>query len=182
GVAFIEQNRFDEAIAILRKAEKLKPESINMHARLYHSALVQGDAATMKEQIDWANASKKVEEALIWQARVAGFSGQVANADQLNDRVIEMYRVSDVKESMAQMMLMEAVRDATFGNCGRASQRAKEALTLSRDQANLVNAANVYAACGQAGEAQALVDDLTKRFPVDTLLNANSVAIIRAQS
>ncbi len=182
GVAFIELNRFDEARDTLRQAEKLKPESTNMHARLYQIAFVQGDNATMKEQIDWANANKKVEDALIWQARVAGFSGQMSTADQLNDRVIEMFRISDAKESIAQVMLMEAVRDATFGNCGRASQLAKEALTLSREQANVVNAANALAACGQANEAQTLVDDLTKRFPLDTLLNANSLAIIRAQS
>ena len=93
-----------------------------------------------------------------------------------------MFRTSDAKESVAQMMLMEAVRDATFGNCGRVSQLAKEALTLSREQANVVNAANAYAACGQANEAQTLVDDLTRRFTEDTLLNANWLAIIRAQS
>jgi serine/threonine protein kinase/Flp pilus assembly protein TadD len=182
GVAFIEQNRFDEARDILRQAEKLKPESTNMRARLYQIAFVQGDAATMKEQIDWANGSKKVEDALVWQARVAGFSGQLATADQLNDRVIGMFRTSDAKESMAQMMLMEAVRDATFSNCGRVAQLAKEALALSREQANLVNAATAYAVCGQTNEAQTLVDDLTRRFPVDTLLNANSIAIIRAQA
>jgi eukaryotic-like serine/threonine-protein kinase len=182
GVAFIELNLFDEARQTLRKAEKLKPESVNMHARLYQIAFVQGDSATMKEQIDWANANKKTEDALIWQARVAGFSGQLSNADQMNDRVIEMFRISDVKESMAQVMLMEALRDATFGNCGRVAKLAKEALALSREQANMVNAANAYAACGQANEAQSLVDDLTRRFPEDTLLNANWVAIIRAQS
>ena len=182
GVCFIQQNQFDEARIFLRKAEKLKPESMNMHARLYQIAFVQGDAATMKEQLDWANANKKAEDALIWQARVAGYSGQLASADQSNERVVEMYRTSDAKESMAQVMLMEAVRDATFGNCGRVPQLAKEALALSREQANLVNAANAYAACGLASEAQTLVDDLTKRFPEDNLLNANSVAIIRAQS
>src|SRR4029077_6325681 len=101
---------------------------------------------------------------------------------QMNDRVVGMFRTNDAKESMAQAMLMEAVRDATFSNCGRVPQLAKEALTLSREQANLVNAANAYAACGQTGEAQTLVDELTKRFPLDTLLISNSVAIIRAQS
>ena len=182
GVAFIELNRFDEAREILRKAEKLKPESTNMHARLYQIAFVQGDAETMKEQVDWANASKKTEDALMWQARVAGFSGQLAKADQLNDRVIEMLRTADLKEAIAQAMLAEALRDATFNSCGHAAQLAREALSLSREQANLVNAGNVYAACGQAVDAQALVDDLSKRFPLDTLLNANSVTIIRAQS
>jgi tetratricopeptide (TPR) repeat protein len=182
GVAFIELNKFDEAKDTLRQAEKLKPESINMHARLYQLAFVQSDAATMKEQLDWANGNKKIEDALIWQARVAGFSGQLAVADDFNDRAIGMFRTSDAKESMAQVMLMEALRDATLGNCGRVAQLAKEALTLSREQGNVVNAANAYAACGQANEAQVLVDDLMNRFPSDTLLKSNSIAIIRAQA
>ena len=55
-------------------------------------------------------------------------------------------------------------------------------MDLSREQANVVNAANVYAACGQAGPAQTLVDELIKRFPLDTLLSTNSVPIVRAQS
>ena len=97
GVSFIQLNRFDEAKDILRKAETLKPESINMHLRLYQIAFVQGDAATMKQQIDWANASKKAEDALIWQARTAGFSGQLASADQMSDRVVEMFRTNDAK-------------------------------------------------------------------------------------
>jgi predicted Zn-dependent protease len=123
--------------------------------------------------------ANKQEEAFIWQAG-RRFSGQLG-CRQLNDRVIEMFRIRN-KESMAQMMLMKALREATLGDCGRVAQLAKEALTLSREQGNLVNAANAYAACGQANEAQALVDDLTRRFPEDTLLKSNSIAIIRAQA
>jgi serine/threonine protein kinase/Flp pilus assembly protein TadD len=182
GVAFIEENRFDEARDTLRKAESLKPESLNMHARLYQIAFVQGDAATMKQQIDWANSSNKAEDALMWQARVNGFLGQLASADQLNERVIEMNRTGDAKETLAQTMLVQALRDATFAGCGRATQLAQQALALSREQANVVNAANVYALCGQTAEAQKLVDDLSNRFPTDTLLNATSLAIVRAQA
>jgi eukaryotic-like serine/threonine-protein kinase len=181
GVAFIEQNKFAEAKEILLKAQALKPESTNMHARLYQIAFVQGDAEMMKEQVEWANASGRAEEALIWQARVAGFSGQLANADELNNRVIEMNRAGDAKEIVAQVMLMEATRDSILGNCGRSSDLVQQALKLSRDQANVVSAANALAACGQVGPAQALVDDLMKRFPLDTLLNTNSLPIIRAQ-
>jgi len=68
-----------------------------------------------------------------------------------------------------------------LGSCGRVSQLAQQALALSREQANVVSAANALAACGQIGPAQALVDDLTKRFPNDTLVNTNSLPIIRAQ-
>jgi len=182
GVAYIELNKFDEAKQILLKAQELKPESTNMHARLYQLGFVQGDNALMKEHLDWANANRNVESALNWQAQVAAFQGQLARADQLTDRAIEMVRRPDTKDTLAQFMLIEATRDAMMNNCARSTQTARQALALSREQANLISAANAYARCGQAAEAQSLVDELTKVFPLDTLLNASWLPIIKAQN
>jgi tetratricopeptide (TPR) repeat protein len=182
GVAYIELNKFDEAKKILLKAQELKPESTNMHARLYQLGFVQGDNALMKEHLDWANANRNVEAALNWQAQVAAFQGQLAKADQLSDRAIEMHRGPETKDTVAQLMLIEATRDASLNNCSRATQLAKQALALSREQANLFSAANAYARCGQAAQAQTLVDELTKVFPFDTLLNASWLPIIKAQN
>jgi len=182
GVAYIELNRFDEAKDILRTAEQLKPESTNMHARLYQLGFIEGDDLLMKEQVDWANANRNPEGALNWKAQVVAFQGQLAQADQLNTRAIEMIRSADTKETMAQVMLIEATRDATLSDCARATQLAKQALDLSREQANLFSAANAYAACGQTAPAQTLIDELTRGFPDDTLLNANWLPIIRAQN
>jgi serine/threonine protein kinase/Flp pilus assembly protein TadD len=181
GVAYIELNKFEEAKKILLKAQELKPESLNMHARLYQLGFVLGDSALVKEHVDWANANRNVDAALNWQAQVAAFQGQLAKADQLTDRAIEMLRRPDTKDSVAQLMLTEATRDASLNNCSRATQMAKQALQLSREQANLVSAANAYATCGQAAEAQTLVDELTKVFQLDTLLNASWLPIIKAQ-
>ncbi len=181
-VAYIEVNRFDDAKSTLRKAEQLKPESTNMHARLYQLGFVQGDNSMMKEQLAWASASRNGEAALNWQAQVAGFQGQLAQADEFNNHALDLLRSPDTKETMAQVMLVEATRDATLGDCGRATQLAKQALELSREQANLVSAANAYAACSQATAAQTLIDELTKGFPLDTLLNASWLPIIRAQN
>ncbi len=180
-VAFMGLNRFDEAKDMLRQAQSQKLESANMHLRLFHLAFLQGDKDAMKEQIEWANANAKGEDALNWQAQVAAFSGELTKADQLIDRLIEMNRKSDAKEAVAQLLLLAAVRDATLESCGRATSEAKQALDLSREQGNVVNAANVYAMCGQSAVAQTLVDELIKRFPLDTLLSTNSVPIIRAQ-
>jgi serine/threonine protein kinase/Flp pilus assembly protein TadD len=181
GVAFIEQNRFEEARVVLRKAEALKPESANMHARLYQIAFLQSDSATMKEQVDWANANKRAEDALMWQARVAGFSGQLATADRLNDQVVEMIRHGEPKETVAQTMLIAAARDSVLGDCARAIRPVKDALDLSREQTNVVSAAITYAACGEMGRAQLLVDELAKAYPLDTLVNTTWIPIIRAQ-
>lgn len=180
-VAFMGLNLFEEAREILSQAQRQKLESANMHQRLYHIAFVRGDAAGMKEQIGWARDTGRSEEALNWQAQTAAFSGQLATASQLSDQLIGMIRNTDAREQTAQLLLVEAIRNGTLGDCARAGELAKEALELSREQANLVAAANAYAVCGQAAPAQTLVEELTKRFPLDTLLNTNLIPIIRAQ-
>ncbi|HYX29067.1 MAG TPA: protein kinase [Pyrinomonadaceae bacterium] len=183
GVAFIELNRFDEAKNVLLKAQQLGLESANMHARLYQLGFLQHDAELMKQQIDWANENpRNAENALNWQAQVAAFQGQPLQADQWTDRAIAMNRNGDSKETIAQMLLAEAVRNATFENCTRASAEVKAALALSREQANLIGAANAYARCGLAAPAQMLADELTKSFQLDTLLNSTWLPIIRAQT
>ena len=182
GVAFIELNRFDEARTVLLRAQQIRPEGLNMHARLYQLGFLQNDSTLMKAQIDWANANRNVENALIWQAQIAAFQGQLTESDQLTDRAIQMFRRPDTKETLSQWMLAEASRNASFSNCGRTLQLVKQALDLSREQMNLVSAANVSARCGQAAPAQTLVDELTKSFPLDSLLNASWLPIIRAQT
>jgi serine/threonine protein kinase/Tfp pilus assembly protein PilF len=180
-VAFMGLNRFDEAKNILRQAQGQKLGSPAMHTRLYHIAFVQGDAAAMKEQIDWAAANGRPEDAQGWQAQGAGYSGQLAKANEFNGRAMELTRRSDAKEITAQVLLQQAVRNATFGNCGPVSEIIRQALELSPEQANLINAANAFAACGKTNPAQAIIDDLSKRFDQDTLLNTNSIPVVRAQ-
>jgi tetratricopeptide (TPR) repeat protein len=131
----------------------------------------------MKEQLDWA-AAGKTDEAQMWQAQAAEFSGQLTKANQFNDRAIELARQSDSKENTAQLLLQQAIRDATFGNCGAVAGITQQALALSREQAKLLAAANALATCG--GPAQSLIDELA-RFTQDTLVNTISIPVMRAQ-
>ena len=181
-VAFTGLNRFDEAKKVLQQALNQKLETTNLHARLYEVSFVQGDAAAMKTQVDWAAGKPDEYMAQDWQAQAAEFSGQLARANQFNDRAIELaQRRSELKEAAAQTILQEAERNATFGNCGSVSQSTAKALGLSHDRLSLISAANAFAACGQAGPAQSLIDELSKRFPDDTLLSAVSLPLMRAQ-
>jgi len=181
-VAFMGLNQFDEAKDVLRKALGQKLETTNMHARLYHIAFVQGDEGSMKEQLDWAAAKPENGQAgQAWQAQAAGFSGQLAKANQFNDRATELVRQGGVKEINAQVLLQQASRNATFGNCGPVNETVNSALALSRERSNLVAAAIALAVCGQAPAAQANLDELSKRFPQDTLLSTISIPIARAQ-
>lgn len=180
-VAFIGLNRFDEAKEILEQALALKLETSAMHTRLYHIAFLQGDAAGMKEQIDWANGKQDEYLAQNWQAQGAEFAGQLAQANQFSDRAIELAQRKELKEAAAQALLLEASRNATFGNCGPVSEIVRKGLDVSREQSYLVGAGNAFAACNQTGPSQALTDELSKHFAADTLLNTVSLPLIRAQ-
>jgi len=178
-VAFIGLNRFEDAKSVLRQALAQKLETTNMRIRLFHIAFVQDDAATMKEQLDWA--ASKPEEAQMWQAQAAEFSGQLAKANQFTERVIGLMRAADSKESTAQLLLQQALRNATFGSCGQVGETVRQALGLSREQAKLITAANALAVCNQTRAAQTLIDELIKRFPLDTLQKMVSIPITRSQ-
>ena len=181
-VAFTGLNRFDEAKKVLQQALDQKLETTNLHARLYEVSFVQGDTAAMKTQIDWAAGKPDEYMAQNWQAQVAEFSGQLARANQFSDRAVELaQRKPELKEATAQTILSEAERNAAFGNCGSVSQSTAKALGLSQDRLSLISAANAFATCGQAGPAQPIIDELSKRFPDDTLLSAVSLPLMRAQ-
>ncbi len=180
-VAFIGLNRFDEAKDVLRQALAQKLETTNMHTRLYHIAFVQGDQAALKEQRDWAVGKPDEYLAQDWDAQAAEFGGQLARANQLSDRAMELAQRSDLKQAAALELFEETERNAAFGNCGALSQFTEKALALSRDRSTLIKAGNAFAACGQTGSAQAFVNELSKRFPLDTLLSTVWLPVIRAQ-
>src|SRR5439155_18855602 len=59
-----------------------------------------------------------------------------------------------------------------------------QALTLERNTVSLTRSAIALALCGEAseakGQAQPLIDELTKRYPKDTLINSIWLPAIRA--
>jgi serine/threonine protein kinase/tetratricopeptide (TPR) repeat protein len=179
-VGFLGLNRFEEAEQVIREALSKGLETANMRARLYQLAFMKADATVMQQQLDWT-AGRKEEEVQNWQAQSAEFSGQLGKANQFNEKAIALARRGEVKETIAQALLQEADRNATFGNCAPVPATVKSALDLSRERAILVAAANALSACGQAPLAQPVLDELTKKFPDDTLLSTISIPISRAQ-
>ena len=78
-------------------------------------------------------------------------------------------------------MAVEAVTEAAVGNSRLARERAAAARALApRGMFAQVLAGDALAISGQADQALALADDLGKRFPQNTMVNAVAVPTIRA--
>lgn len=179
-IGFIGLNKFDEGKQVLQNAMSQKMETDSMHLHLYHLAFVKGDAAGMKEQVDWALSKSPAYLPNVWQAHAAEFYGKFAEANQFTDKAVDWAQHNN-RDAAAQLISQQAIRAATFRDCGKVSALTSRALSFSRDLSNLHHSANALAACGQAAAAQSLVDEMQKRFPQDTLLNSVWIPLIRAQ-
>jgi serine/threonine protein kinase/tetratricopeptide (TPR) repeat protein len=170
-VAYIELNRFDEAREIYRKALELKLDSTFIRSGLYSIGFVQGDARTMKEQIDWATGRPDEYNAQAWQSEVASFSGQLQKERQFNQRSVELALGRQKTELAAQLLASQMQTEGLFGHCDRISPLAARAFGISRDTATVLAASQAFAICGDADHSQPLMDEISKRFPNYTLVN-----------
>ncbi|HEY2972256.1 MAG TPA: protein kinase [Pyrinomonadaceae bacterium] len=177
---FVGLNRFDEAKEIIRKALSQNLENLTMHQNLYRMAFLQGDAAAMKQEVDWVSGKPEEYAAQTWQGDGAAFSGELRKAKEFSTNAFELAQRRDLKEVASQLAAAAALRDAQFGDCGKVKEQAAKALDLSHDRVTLSLAANALAICGDSGQTKSILDELVKRFPTDTLLNQQRIPLIQA--
>jgi eukaryotic-like serine/threonine-protein kinase len=179
--AFAGLNRFDEAKEIIRQAQTQKLETTAMRRILYRIAFVQADATTMKQQIEWMNGKPDEYVAQVWQAETAAFSGQSRKAQEFSNHAFELAERRDLKEVAAQIAAGGAARDALLGGCRQVKEQTAKALGISHSQVTMVNAGNALATCGEFGQTQTIIDELTRLAPKDTVLNKISLPLIQAR-
>ncbi len=178
GEAFLRLNRFAESKQVLEQALQQKLDTTDFHTYFYQIAFVSGDATTEKQQLDWSSGKPDEYVALDWQTQTSAFAGQNKLAQDFSHRSIDLAVRSDAKELAARYAAEEALRSAVFGQCQQTKTDAAQALTFERNIVSLTRSAVALALCGES--AQPLVDELTKRYPLDTLINSIWLPAIRA--
>jgi len=179
--SFIRLNRFDEAKEIYQQALAQKLDAAGFHAGLYSIAFIKGDAEAMKQQVEWAKGRTNEYVAQEWQASSAEFSGQLRKGVEFEDRAVELAQRHDFKDVTAEDLSVEAVSQAAFGDCKHIDELTGKAFAIGRSWQTLINAGRAFALCGKESQAQSVINELTKRFPKDSLLNAIWLPVIRAQ-
>jgi eukaryotic-like serine/threonine-protein kinase len=178
--AFMSLNRYDEARQVLEQALAQRPNAPVYHRDLYGLAFVRGDNAEMEGRLAWF-AGRPVEHvAYRLRAETAAFGGRFRQAREFNRRAIELLRNRNLNDNAAQAMTYAAMVEAVVGNCQEARATASAGLAIERTLFSLNDAAFVYALCGDAAQAQPIADDLARRRPQDTALNAISLPMTRA--
>jgi serine/threonine protein kinase/tetratricopeptide (TPR) repeat protein len=162
--------RFDEVSQTIREAQALKVDDYLLHAASYALAFIGGDSPAMEEQQRWFAAKPEYENfGLSLTSDTEGYAGHLGKARELTEQAADSAIRADSKETAAMWQDSAALREAAFGNAKKARQTAAAALKLApASQGVAIEAALAFAIAGDTSQAEALAQDLNKRFPLHT--------------
>ncbi|HTT17505.1 MAG TPA: protein kinase [Candidatus Sulfotelmatobacter sp.] len=183
GTYFLAINRLTEAKDITNQALARKLDEEALHTNLYSLAFLQGDTAEMANQAAWFEGKLDVEnEILGLEAGTEGYYGRLKKAREITQRTVVSAESAKNQEAAALWMADAALREALFGNFGMARAKVDAALKRASGSRDAVSEAGLaLALIGDVSRAQATVDDLNKRFPMNTLTQSVWLPTIRGQ-
>jgi eukaryotic-like serine/threonine-protein kinase len=174
--------RFDEAKAAYEQARQLKLYSPLYTPALYQLAFLQNDGAKMAQQVAGSVGQPEAEDELLGlEADTAAYSGRLREARQFSRRAMSAAELAKEDEAAATYLASSAVREALFGKTEEARRVATLATERSTARDVQYGAALALLFAGDDRRAQALGDDLGKRFPEDTIVQFNYLPTLRAK-
>jgi eukaryotic-like serine/threonine-protein kinase len=174
--------RFEEARQVIHEVQARKLDDFVLHLALYVLAFLGSDSAAMGEQQQWFAGKPEENIALALAADTEAYGGHLAKATELTERAVDSAIRADSKETAAIWQTNAGLRQAAYGNSTEARHSAAEALKLvPTNQGVEVEAALAFALAGDTARAEALAQDLTKRFPLNTQMQSLWLPAIQAQ-
>jgi tetratricopeptide (TPR) repeat protein/DNA-binding winged helix-turn-helix (wHTH) protein len=173
-------NRFAEAKEICEKAIAAKRDSSYTHAVSFEIGFILGDQAAMQHEIEWARGTPREADMLTAEALTEIYAGRLRSARRLFQSAHDSARKEGLQENAAFSMTWEALAEADLGNFQQARDLVKKAMALGNGIDAQETAAEALAISGDLQKAEALAEDLYKRFSEHTPLNTVSLPTIRA--
>jgi eukaryotic-like serine/threonine-protein kinase len=180
GSALLGLNNYAKAKEVHAKSLEQRIDNLNFHTILYKVAFIDNDSAGIRKQLDWAREKSNEHMSFDWQAGAAAFNGQSRKAQEFSRRAIDLAAYGETQEIAARYAAEQALRSAVFGDCQNAGVYAIEGLKLTRGRASLPRAALAIARCGKIDQATHMIDEMSRSYPEDTLINSIWLPIIWA--
>jgi eukaryotic-like serine/threonine-protein kinase len=179
--SYIYLDRLGDAEKALQRASERKLNISESSAIFYEIAFLKSDEAEMRRVVARAQAKSEPDSGLLnYEAFAMASSGHLQRARTMSQNAVEVAQQSGQRERAAGFEAGAALREAFFQNVPQATRNAAAALELSKDREAEYGAAFALALAGDSKRAQALTDDLEKRFPEDTCVKFAYVPELRA--
>jgi DNA-binding winged helix-turn-helix (wHTH) protein/tetratricopeptide (TPR) repeat protein len=147
----------------------------------YALAFLHQDTPGMQLQVDWAIGKPGSEDALLsMQSDTEAYFGRSANARRLVQRAVDSAVRADLREAAALWQITASLWAAEFGERRRALSEVNEALAVAADRNVKVIAALTLARAGDIPHAQALVAELQRDYPDNSVMTEYRLPSIKA--
>jgi serine/threonine protein kinase/Flp pilus assembly protein TadD len=178
---YINLNRLKEARQTLAEAQQKHFDGLTLRADLYSLAFLSGDAAEMERQVAWGAGRPGEEDQLLSNhADTEAYYGRLEKARDLARRAADSAVRSDAKETGAQWIAFQALREAEVGNPTAARQAVARALALAPGRDVKVIAAVALARTSETSQSKTMLEALQKSEPSNTYLKVYWFPVVEA--
>jgi eukaryotic-like serine/threonine-protein kinase len=183
GNSLMALQRFDEAHQWVQQVLVTNPEAYLAHCQLYAIAFLAKDATGMEQQLKWFDPRPDdANFGLALASDTEAYAGRLSRARDLSKKAADSAAHVDAKENAGIWLENNALEEAAFGNPALARQQAAEGIKLSPDSQGInVEAALAYAMAGDTSRAESMAQDLDRKYPLDTQVQALWLPAIRGQ-
>ena len=173
--------RLDQARALVEQSRAKKLNSPWYPVVLYVVDFLQNDPAAMEQQAASAMGIPGVEDQMFFlESETAAHNGQFGKARDLTRRAADSARRAQEKETAAEYQGHNSLREALVGKSDWAKEDAQSALTEIKGKHGEGFAAIAFALAGDVANSKNSIDDLTKRFPQDTVVQTQYLPMARS--
>jgi serine/threonine protein kinase/tetratricopeptide (TPR) repeat protein len=178
---YIAVNRLEDARQTLQEAQQKSFDDLFIRADLYSLAFLSGNAAEMERQVAWSAGRPSEEDQMLnAHADTQAYYGRVEKARDLARRASDSAVRSDAKETGAQWLAYQGLREAELGNVTVARQAVTRALALAPGRDVKVLATLALARTGETSQSKTLLEALQRSEPTNTYLKVYWFPVIEA--
>ncbi len=179
--SYLALERTAEAEKILQRASERKLDIPDFYVQRYVIAFLKGDRTGMEREAALPREKPGADD---WMSNAEGFVsayyGHLQEARKMSRRAADLARKAERRDTEALYEADAAMREALFGNMSTARQRALDALALSKSRDAEYEVAFELAFSGDVSRSQELTEDLSRRYPEDTMVRFTYAPTIRA--
>jgi len=178
---YLALERTAEAEKTLQRASERKLDIPDFYVQRYVIAFLKGDRTGMEREAALPREKPGADD---WMSNAEGFvsaySGHLQEARKMSRRAADLARKAERRDTEALYEADAAMREALFGNVSTARQRALDPLALSKSRDAEYEVAFELAFSGDVSRSQELTEDLSRRYPEDTMVRFTYAPTIRA--
>jgi len=178
---YIGVNRLKDARQTILEAQQKKFDDLVIRSDLYALAFQSGDTDEMEREVAWAAGRPNEEDQMLnTHADTQAYYGRLGKARDLARRASDSAVRSDAKETGAEWLAVQALREIESGNITAARQAVARALALTPGRDVKILAALALSRSGETAQSRTILEGLQKSEPSNTLLKVYWVPVIEA--